>query len=188
MKTRFFAVAAVLISGLLVGCSGDVRIENPNANNGEAPSQTPSENPEASVDSGSDVQSQSGRISETLSGESSEITLNSVSFAESSQYFESEYGQFIVLNLTIENTSQDSLSLSSLGSFELQGSDLYIYSQAFGVDTRGSLDSTLAPGASVRGEIAFDVPELDSFEIRYTENFFSQARLVFVFDFSEISR
>ena len=188
MKTRFFAVAAVLISGLLVGCSGDVRIENPNANNGQTPSQTPTGNPESPVDSGSDVQSLSGRISETLSGESSEITLNSVSFAESSQYFESEYGQFIVLNLTIQNTSEDSLSLSSLGSFELQGSDLYIYSQAFGVDTRGSLDSTLAPGASVRGEIAFDVPELDSFELRYTDNFFSQARLVFMFDFSEVSR
>jgi hypothetical protein len=188
MKTKFFLVAAVVISGLLAGCSSDVRIENPNANNGEAPSQTPSESPGASVDSGSDVQILSGGISETLSGEFSKITLNSVSFAESSQYFESDYGQFIVLNLTIENTSEDSLSLSSLASFELQGSDLYIYSQAFGVETRGSLDSSLAPGASVRGEIAFDVPELDSFELRYSENFFSQAMLVFMFDFSEISR
>jgi hypothetical protein len=188
MKPKLFLAALVLLSGIITGCSSDVRIENPNASDGETPSESSGESPKPSIDSEPSSQILTGGISETLTSELSQITLNSVAFAESSQYFESDYGHFVVLNLTIENTSKESLSLSSLGSFELQGSDLYIYSQAFGVDTRGSLDSTLAPGSSIRGEIVYDVPEVESFELRYKEGVFNDPTAAFNFKFSDISR
>lgn len=188
MKTKYLLVSFVLLSGLLAGCASDVRIENPYSNEVETPDQQLNEIPEASLETEVNAQILNGGISETLSGELSDITLNSVSFAKSSQYFQPENGHFLVVNLTIKNNSEEFFNISSLANFELQGADLYIYSQAFGVDTRGSLDSTLAPGSSLRGEIVYDIPEVASFELRYKEGAFSESTANFKFGFSDISR
>lgn len=187
MKQKASVVFLALLTALLVACSGDVRIENPGPrNNKEAPQseETPSENFSSSE---SDAKIAIGRIGDTLAGELTKITFNSASFAKPSQFFEPDYGNYLVLNLTIENVSDESVSISSFGSFELQGSDLYIYSIAFGVETRGSLDTTLAPGASFRGEIAFDVPDVEGFELKYKEGIFNEASAHFNFSFSEIN-
>lgn len=186
MKTKLLVLSAILISGLLVGCSSNVRIENPNANNDISTEQAEIENDEQNSDSESSSQPKLGGVGDTISGKFSQITLNSVKFAGPTEYYEPGNGHFVILNLTVKNTSDDSLSISSLGSFELQGSDLYVYSQTLGPDVKGTLDSTLAPGASIRGEVAYDLPKVQSFELRYKENMFDELSLNFRFQFSEI--
>jgi hypothetical protein len=192
LKLRLDFFVPIIIFGLLTGCSSDVRIENPgatsNADSGEGTSQSSDEPIEEINAEESRGGSLSGGIGDALEGTASRITLNSVSFAKPNQFLEPTYGLFIVANITIENLSEEALSISSLGSFELQGSDLYIYSQALGLETRGSLDSTIPSGGSLRGEIAFDVPELDSFELRYKENLFGEVQSTFSFKFSEINQ
>lgn len=186
MKTKVLFLSAILISGLLVGCSSNVRIENPKAHNGTETEQAEIENDEQYSDSDSSSQPKFGAVGDTISGRFSQITLNSVKFAGPTQYYDPENGYFVVLNLTLKNTSDDPLNLSSLGSFELQGSDLYVYFQTLGPDVKGTLDSTLAPGASIRGEVAYDIPKVQSFELRYKENMFDEQSLNFGFQFSEI--
>lgn len=188
MKLNFTWVTIPLLSVLLAGCSDEVRIENPAATT-PAESQTQAQDqpsPEGEEPVAEPTISLGG-IGDTLTGSVTRITLNSVSFAKPNQFLEPEYGKFVVLNFTIENTSDEPVSISSFGSFELQGSDLYVYSQAFGVETRGSLDSTIAPGSSLRGEIAFDVPQIEGFEVRFKEALFNEVAAKFEFKFSEIS-
>jgi hypothetical protein len=185
MRQKVGLVCLALLAGLLSGCSGDVRIENPGASDKDQPQaqETPTEDTTTS-ETASTVST--GGIGDTLEGSLTRITLNSVSFAKPSQFLEPEYGNYIVLNFTLENYSDESVNVSSFASFELQGSDLYVYASAFGVETRGSLDSTIAPGSSLRGEIAFDVPNVESFDLKYKENMFSESTTVFQFRFSEI--
>jgi hypothetical protein len=77
--------------------------------------------------------------------------------------------------VTVENFTDESESLSSLLQTELQGSDDYMYDQALFVDTRGSLDGDIPARGSLRGEIAFDVPELDGYIFLYQPDLFSDS-------------
>jgi hypothetical protein len=187
MRQKVSVVILALLASLLAGCSGDVRIENPGPKEDKEQSQSEEMPSGNSSSSESVAKIASGGIGDTLTGDLTKITFNSASFAKASQFLEPEYGNYVVLNLTIENMSDESVSISSFGSFELQGTDLYIYSLAFGVETRGSLDTTLAPGSSFRGEIAFDVPDVEGFELRFKEGLFNEASAQFNFSFSEIS-
>lgn len=71
---------------------------------------------------------------------------------------------FLILDVSLVNNSADEIALSSLISFSLRGSDAYEYRVAIFVDTKGSLDATVAPGDQIRGQIAFDVPNLDYYD------------------------
>ena len=186
MKVKIAWLLIPLLGGLLAGCSGDVRIENPAATSGNNQNESQEQQSQDAENENAGSSIIEGSIGDTLIGSVTRITLNSVTFAKPNQFLEPEYGNYIILNFTIENTSDEAVSISSFGSFELQGSDLYIYDQAFGLDTRGSLDSNIEPGASLRGEIAFDVPQIESFELRFKEGIFNEVSSSFVFRFSEI--
>jgi hypothetical protein len=184
------ALIALVALGVVVlsGCSGEVRIENPNFQSSPgAATVEPQLNPvEDEIEIPSSLQS--GRIGEKVTGEGFELTLNTAKYQKGGEYFEPENDFYLVLNFTVENTSEDPLSLSSWGNFELQGSDLYIYSLALGAETKGTLDSDIAPGGSLRGEIAFDVPSLDSYEVRFKPEMFSDFKVVFAIDSTAIQK
>ena len=61
------------------------------------------------------------------------------------------------------------------------------YSQEIGIfaDTRGSLDSEIGTGRSMRGEIAFDAYESGMYEFIF-ENPFTSGQAIFTFDASEM--
>lgn len=79
---------------------------------------------------------------------------------------------YLVLDVTLQNNSSDEIALSSLLSFSLRGSDSYNYSVAIFVDTKGSLDTSVAPGDQVRGQIAYDVPSLDYYDFSVQPSLF----------------
>lgn len=79
---------------------------------------------------------------------------------------------YLVLDVSIENLTDEEQSFSSLLNFELTGSDGYSYDVAIFVDTKGSLDGSARSGKSLRGEIAYDVAESDSYEFAATPNLF----------------
>lgn len=193
MKTQSASMTTAVVLGLclLTGCSGEVRIENPNFQDSQesAPSEQVAEPSEdAQVDETSQVDASlfTGRVGDKVVGDGFEVSLNSARFDKGGQFFEPDNGYYLILNFSVANTSNDELSLSSWGSFELQGSDLYIYSVALGAETKGTLDSTIAPGGSLRGEIAFDVPALDSYELRFKPELFSGFKVIFSVDSSAV--
>jgi hypothetical protein len=79
------------------------------------------------------------------------------------------------LDLTISNTTSEEFISSSLLGFDIKGSDAYTYDLAIFVDTKGSLDVSIPAGDVARGQIAFDVPLLDSYRLSVTPDFLSDA-------------
>ena len=108
-----------------------------------------------------------------------EISLNTAKFGKGQAYFEPDNGRYLVLNFTFTNTSSESVNISSLTSFELQGSDLYKYSTTLWAELQGYLDGDIGPGKSLRGEVAFDVPSLPKYEIRFREEMFGDFLVAF---------
>lgn len=123
-----------------------------------------------------EVASSSYGVGDTIDFGGIQYTLNSVTTvledAISSPPSEDVY---LVLDLTITNNTSEEFSSSSLISFDLKGSDAYTYDLAIFVDTRGSLDVSVPAGDVARGEIAFDVPLLDSYRLSVTPDFLTDS-------------
>lgn len=79
---------------------------------------------------------------------------------------------YLVLDVSIENLTDEEQTFSSLLNFDLTGSDGYSYDVAIFVETKGSMDGSARPGKALRGEIAFDVADVESYEFGATPNLF----------------
>ena len=174
-------MGTVLASAFLLGISGCIVVENPDGTG--ALSSSPdigASSQEATQDSG-EPEAANKPASSDVAGMGDTITISNVDFTLNSAEASTE-GQlatspdedmFLILDLTVVNNSSDEIALSSILSFSLKGSDSYEYDLALFVETKGSLDTTVAPGSTVRGQIAFDVPELDSYEFSVTPGLLS---------------
>ena len=174
-------LGTVLASAFLLGISGCIVVENPDGTG--ALSSSPdigASSQEATQDSG-EPEAANKPASSDVAGMGDTITISNVDFTLNSAEASTE-GQlatspdedmFLILDLTVVNNSSDEIALSSILSFSLKGSDSYEYDVALFVETKGSLDTTVAPGSTVRGQIAFDVPELDSYEFSVTPGLLS---------------
>jgi hypothetical protein len=118
----------------------------------------------------------SATVGDTITGDDYSITLNSAQFSQADIFSSSpENDEYLILDITVENSSSEDNSLSSLLSFELQGSDAYKYQQALTAEKKGNLDGTVPAGGKLRGQIAFDVPSLDSYTVTYKNSLFSDS-------------
>jgi len=174
-------LGTVLASAFLLSISGCIVVENPDGTG--ALSSSPdigASSQEATQDSG-EPEAANKPASSDVAGMGDTITISNVDFTLNSAEASTE-GQlatspdedmFLILDLTVVNNSSDEIALSSILSFSLKGSDSYEYDLALFVETKGSLDTTVAPGSTVRGQIAFDVPELDSYEFSVTPGLLS---------------
>jgi len=174
-------LGTVLASAFLLGISGCIVVENPDGTG--ALSSSPdigASSQEATQDSGEPeaankpASSDVAGVGDTITISNVDFTLNSAEASTEGQLATSpDEDMFLILDLTVVNNSSDEIALSSILSFSLKGSDSYEYDLAFFVETKGSLDTTVAPGSTVRGQIAFDVPELDSYEFSVTPGLLS---------------
>lgn len=186
MKTRNASDASLgvaLAAALLLGVSGCIVVESADET-GQAISSSPSDSDTSSQEAPQDSGEAEGAVEAASSGAAGmgdTITISNVDFTLNSAEASTE-GQlstspdedvFLILDLTVVNNSSDEIALSSIMSFSLKGSDSYEYDLALFADTKGSLDTTVAPGSTVRGQIAFDVPELDSYEFSVTPGLLS---------------
>ena len=107
-------------------------------------------------------------IGDTIVGEDYSVTLNGARYSTIGMLgSEPSYDKYLVLDVTVENGSSEELSVSSLLMMELQGSDARRYDIAIFAETASRLDGTVLPQGQIRGEVAFDVTELDSYTFFY---------------------
>lgn len=119
---------------------------------------------------------QTATIGETISTDEFTITLNAAKFSRADILgSEPEYDAYLILDVTIENLSEEDNSISSLMSFTLQGSDSFDYSQSLTAKKKGNLDGDIKAGGKLRGQIAYDVSKLDSYEFSYRNSLFSDS-------------
>jgi hypothetical protein len=92
------------------------------------------------------------------------ITLNAVEYKTEAS-FEPKNDQFVVVDLSIQNTTDKAVNVSTLLQMKLQDADGYKHSPALYIDGKGSLDGEVAAGDTIRGQVAFDVKK--STEYKY---------------------
>lgn len=100
-----------------------------------------------------------GSVGSTLETAVLRVTLNSVTRNSGGQFFKPDAGhEYIVLDLTYENTTDREVAVSSLLSASVKDSTGQKYTLALGGADKSSPDGSIAPGDRARGEIAFEVP------------------------------
>jgi hypothetical protein len=99
-------------------------------------------------------------IGDVLQLSDNSVTVNSFRTDVGDEYFGPEEGMiYAIVDLTIENTSSESISASSLISLDAFDGEGHYSSIAFFADTKGDIDGEISPGQKKRGEMAFEVLE-----------------------------
>ncbi|AOM82161.1 DUF4352 domain-containing protein [Salisediminibacterium beveridgei] len=80
---------------------------------------------------------------------------------------------FVILDVSIENTTEEAANISSLMQMDLLDAEGYAQDLSLFVDTRGSLDGEVGAGRTMAGELAFDVDESPYFEFIFEDPFMS---------------
>jgi hypothetical protein len=68
---------------------------------------------------------------------------------------------FYVVDTTVENKSDKSVTVSSLLMFKLIDSQGYSYNIVINTDAKGQVDGEIQSGKKLRGELSFEVPETE---------------------------
>jgi hypothetical protein len=98
------------------------------------------------------------KIGETITTDIFKFTLNSVRWDHGDEYFKSESGKnWLVIDCTVQNMTGSSAVFSSMLSLSLFDDDGYAQDVSYFTNTKGSLDGTLAPSQTMRGELAYVV-------------------------------
>lgn len=126
-------------------------------------------------------------ISETATINDTKIKINSIKKIEKEcsweydgecqSYTESDNDYFLVIDLTIENTGSEDLAVSSMMSFELKDSNGEKGKYAFLTEAISSqLDGTVMAGDLLKGQIAYDVKDSETFNFYYSDNLDDQVK------------
>ena len=108
----------------------------------------------------SKVSQENFKIGERVKLDNLEITVNNVDVAKGNRFAEPKEGnKFIVVDVTLVNEGFKPEKISSLLMFKLYGEDSYEKEESIFVETKGNLNGELAPGRTMRGQLAYEVGE-----------------------------
>lgn len=172
MRKITAALTGVVLLSALVGCAS---AEESEPASDEVSEQTESTSAEDQTDSTSAGVELPAAVGERYVDSEFAMTINSVRTEEDGDFTDPDEEVFLIMDVTLENLDDESTSISELLQFELQGNDDFKYDLSLLADTKGSLGGNLAAGSKVRGELAFDVPLLDSYTVLYQHDLFSDS-------------
>ena len=100
------------------------------------------------------------------------VTVNSAKTSSGDSVFTPKNGNtYLIVDVTVKNTSASNQTVSSLIFFSLKDSTGQQYDQAF-TDIGKSPDGTLAPGETLRGQLVYEVPtSQNSFTLSFQADF-----------------
>lgn len=162
--------ASILAGSILVGC-GESTVEPVEAEEEvaaaedvEAVEEENTEDVEEETVEEEEVVEESISVGSTVNFDGLHITLNDVYTSEGNDFETPENDHYLVLDLTIENTTDESAHISTLMQMSIQDDEGYTHDVAFFTDVKGSLDGEIGPGRNNRGEVPFDVNASDTYE------------------------
>lgn len=191
MTKQIILYFIITLTLLLAACGGDDNDVNNNegindtteTNEANNNNNTEEENDEATEDNQSQ---ESLEIGDSTEFEGLTITLNEARVEPGGDFDSPENDKFVVVNLTAENTSDEEVTISSMLNVELYDEEGYSYSTTILTEgIQGQFDGTVAPGKKLRGEIPFDVPDSNQYELNYNDPFGSD-RAVWIIDQSDL--
>ncbi len=144
---------------------------------------------EEDVEENGKVASEIFSIGETIAMGELEFTVNSARWDHGDQFMGPDSGEkWLAIDVTIENLSDESTVVSSIGMFDLVDSEGYSKDMEIFAETKGSLDGELGAGRRMRGEIAFNVEEgQEEWEFIFSPNFFGFGQAIFSISSEEVS-
>ena len=178
MRKLSLLLILVLLALFLAACGeADVnKIENNNSNNASS-NESSTEVNNGNDDEGEVEEEETPEELRLSVGDSVEfdgliITLNEARIEPGGDFDTPDEDQFVVVNLTAENTTDEEQVVSSLMNVELRDNDGYSYNTTILIEgTKGQFDGSIEPGGKLRGEIPFDVPESDVYELHFSNPF-----------------
>lgn len=112
------------------------------------------------------------KIGDTVDFDGLKITLNSARIEPGGEFDQPQEEQFVVVNLTAENTTGEEQVVSSIMNIELKDIEGYAYTTTILMEgTKGQFDGSIVAGDSLRGEIPFDVATSETYELHFSDPF-----------------
>src|SRR5690606_19037758 len=105
------------------------------------------------------------------------IKLNKVRKSKREDFLNPKQDMFLYVSVTVENESDRQITVSSLVNFELADQEGVRYNVTLSTKAKGQVDGTLSPGQELTGELVFDVPKSDSYDLIY-KNLFSGSQTI----------
>ncbi|QHS24166.1 DUF4352 domain-containing protein [Virgibacillus sp. MSP4-1] len=111
-------------------------------------------------------------IGDTVNFDGVKITLNEARIEPGGEFDTPQNDQFVVVNLSAENTTDEEVTMSSIMNIELKDAESYSYSTTILTEgIKAQFDGSIEPGGTLRGEIPFDVPKSESYELHFSDPF-----------------
>jgi hypothetical protein len=112
------------------------------------------------------------------------FTVNSTRTDAGGEFIKPDDGKiYYIVDVTVENTGDESENVSSMLMFKLIDSDGYNYSVTFGPETQGQVDGEIAAGRKLRGELVFEIPEdAEGLELEIDPTIFGSGKIIVELD------
>lgn len=131
---------------------------------------------------------QSLKIGESVNFDGLIITLNEARIEPGGEFDNPDNDQFLVVNLTAENTTDTEQTVSSVMNVELKDAEGYSYNTTIMLEgVKAQFDGSVEAGGKLRGEIPFDVPNSDEYSLSFS-NPFKSGKAIWVIPASELSK
>lgn len=193
LKWIIIAVIVIIIIAAAAGSGGD---DSPKKVEGGSQSSTTSASGNTDGNEQEDNESDASTftIGDTADFDGIQVTLSSAVLSDGDgQYITPDDGKyFLILTFSIDNQSEEDISVSSLASFEAYCDDNSINEDLMGqqVPEAGGLDQLdgdVASGKKMNGIISYEVPrDFSTFEVRFTPSFWKDNEAVFTFSRDDV--
>lgn len=185
-KTMIVGALPLLLS--LAGCSEgqDVIVKSEEVQNVEKKTESPKdpegvEKVESTKEKKEDVPAtQRLRVGDTVNFKGVEITLNSVRTDVGESFLAAENDKFVLVDVSVKNNKDEEVTISRFLNFKLQDADGYQYDPAVFAETKADIDGDVSPGGTIRGEVAFDVPNSAKYQLVF-ENLWEDGQAIWHF-------
>lgn len=183
MRRKLMLMVALLfaVGTVLVGCGGESTIE-PVENDSSKQTEEAGDNEtteganEETNDEANEADNKEPKVfgvGETVNFDGLHITVNDAYITKGNpdEFTEAMNDYYVVVDVTIENTTDQSAAVSSLMQISLLDADGYSQDIGIGLNTKGSLDGEIGAGRKLSGEVAFDVHDSEYFEFIFEDPF-----------------
>lgn len=158
-RTWLWAILGAAVV-LVLGCVGLVAIAAQSGQSGTQPQATKAGNTPASGNTPAATQVPAGNTigKPVVVNATWTVTLNRVSTSTGTEFDMPKAGNiFLVVNVTLQNTSGSTQNASTLGQWSLKDESGQTYTQD--ISYGSGPDGTVAAGGKIRGNIAYEVPK-----------------------------
>jgi hypothetical protein len=105
---------------------------------------------------------QAFKVGEVIELGAMRLTVNEITFPEGSEYNMPKEGhRFVVVDLTLENTSSEAANVSSALQMHMKDANGFQYTSSFGATQASggtTPDGEVAAGEKIKGQVGFEVP------------------------------